>query len=248
MQWKTGMSALGLLAATSFVSPPAMAADHRDGAAVLADPTTDINDVYAWMSTDKNTVYLAMTVNPLLGAAGGKFSDQSYYVFHTNSRPALLLPAGNVSADIICSFDTAQNISCWVDKDPATGKAQEFIYGDAAAVSAKTGVTGPKGTKVYAGLRNDPFFFNLGGFNDFRAFVKANAAGLTLDAAKCPTLAGANLTAAQNRLKGTNNGAAAAVDTFTGKNTLAIVLAVPTTLIAKGGTTLGVWASTNKKN
>ena len=61
------LCALGLAAALP-PTGPALAADHRDGDFVLADPSTDINDVYTWMSADASKVYLAMTVFPAANA------------------------------------------------------------------------------------------------------------------------------------------------------------------------------------
>jgi len=34
--------------AATLIATTALAADHQDGAAVLTDPSTDINDVFAW--------------------------------------------------------------------------------------------------------------------------------------------------------------------------------------------------------
>ena len=40
----------------------ARAADHLDGPAVTADPSTDITDVFAWMNGDASKLYLVLNV------------------------------------------------------------------------------------------------------------------------------------------------------------------------------------------
>src|SRR5688572_12025418 len=84
---------------------PAYAADHRDGPATTADPASDINDVFAWMSADGAKVYLVMTVFPAATSAA-RFSDKTLYVFHTSSQSAIGM--AQTAANIICRFDTAQ--------------------------------------------------------------------------------------------------------------------------------------------
>src|SRR5678815_4420781 len=81
---KTWLCALGALALLGGV---ARAADHRDGPAALADPTTDVTDVYAWMSADGARAYLVMDIQGAnLGAtAATRFSDSALYVLHLNS-------------------------------------------------------------------------------------------------------------------------------------------------------------------
>ena len=104
---------------------PAIAADHRDGASVDTDPSTDINDVYSWVDAGGQSVYLAMTVFPVASTTS-KFSNSAYYVFHTTSRATAAGAA--TPLDITCGFDNAatQNISCWI------GDSTNFIYGNAS--------------------------------------------------------------------------------------------------------------------
>ncbi|HEX6396638.1 MAG TPA: hypothetical protein VFZ95_04385, partial [Steroidobacteraceae bacterium] len=59
-----------LLAALGALSTPAaLASDHLDTDAVIADPAADIGDLYAWMSPDHQRLNLVMTI------VGKKFSD-----------------------------------------------------------------------------------------------------------------------------------------------------------------------------
>ena len=66
MSIKSWAAAVGLCA-TILVAPQASASDHNDGAVVKQDPSTDIADLYAWMSpgaAGPNRMYMIMTVNP----------------------------------------------------------------------------------------------------------------------------------------------------------------------------------------
>lgn len=241
---------LGLGMAISLLpAAPAIAADHRDGASVDTDPSTDINDVYAWVDAGGQSVYLAMTVFPA-AATTSKFSDQAYYVFHTTSRATAAGAA--TPLDITCAFDNAatQNISCWI------GDNTNFIYGNA---SATTGLVSGNNT-VFAGPRKDHFFFNLAGYNQVRANVRAAAvAGMVTFSATvpgCPTMvagSAANLTAQATQLgrgvqaNGTVGAVGSQTDFFLPLNTLAIVLKLPLTTVNKGGPLMSVWAGTYRK-
>lgn len=229
----------GLLAAALLASV-ARAADHRDAPGVRADPSTDINDLYAWMSADGKKVYLAMTVFPAATGAA-RFSDAAYYVFHTASRPSFLSAMGAVPLDIVCSFDQAQRIQCWVGSDRAN-----YVAGDAsspAGLSSKNGKI-----RVFAGLRGDPFFFNQQGFERFRNLVRTNASTLTIDANGCPNLNQALADTLVGSLRANNMGNQPPVDSFLTMNTLALVLEVDRELLSGGGSILSVWAATRRKS
>jgi hypothetical protein len=155
MNWLK-MTTLGLLAAT-FAPPGARAADHTDGPAASLDKTADIADLFAWASADGKTTYLVLDIGKDM-KAGDKFSNVVKYVFHTTSMPAYGAPAAMVkSLDVICTFDNGapQKISCWVGN-------QDYVTGDASPTAGINSASGK--VKVFAGLRDDPFFFNLGGF------------------------------------------------------------------------------------
>jgi hypothetical protein len=245
-KWK-GLVGLGVATAALSFAAPVMSADHRDAPAAAADAASDINDVYAF--NDGGNVVLAMTVSPL-AAAGAKFSDKTQYVFHTSSGA---FGATTSNVDVICTFDTAQNVSCWVGTD-------DYVTGNASATAGISSTSGK--TKVFTGMRADPFFFNLCGFRDAVALVDSVAGTLTFDAAGCPDV-GAAATAVQAKLAEggptSDPGAAAdpvtgyckgrgagVTDDFSGFNTLAIVVSVDKTLVTKGGAIMSVWGATYK--
>ena len=231
MTWFKGALALSVLSAASW----AIAADHLDGPVPTADPTADITDLYAW--TDETSVLFALNVTPL-ATATSQFSDKVQYVIHTESMAAF--GAKGEKVDIICTFTTAQKISCWVGE-------KGFVTGDASMTGGLQ--SEDKLIKVFAGLRDDPFFFNLTGFKDTVTTVEGAASGLTFDPAKCPTLDATTSALLVKQLSpdpASTPPAGVAKDFFAGKNVLAIVIAVDKKLLNAGGATMSAWASTNK--
>lgn len=256
-KWK-GLMALGVAVTAASLAGPAKSADHRDAPGSSGDPAADINDVYTF--NDGSNVVLAMTVSPL-AAAGAKFSDKVQYVFHTASGSAFGTTTAN--EDVICTFDTSQKISCWI----ANGStADDYVTGDASATAGISSASGK--VKVFAGLRADPFFFNLCGFREAVGEVDAaeTASPSPLppaDAAGCLMWSSGdtNLHAVQTSLSKVGPTADPGIssdpvtgyckgssrtgpDDFTGFNTLAIVVSVDKSLLTKGGPIMSVWGAT----
>ena len=230
---KLWVLALGLLVLGCWTQQ-SRAADRADGPAASADPSADITDVYAWMSPDANRAYLVMDVAGSAGSAP-RFSDSVQYTFHTHSHPAF---GGDVSAevDIVCTFDSAQKIQCWAGDE-------SYVTGDASNPSGITSADGK--LRVFAGLREDPFFINLRGFREAARTLAAAAGTLTLDAAGCPALDAATATALVTQLH-TAPGGGPATDDSAGYNVLAIAVVVDKSVVTKSGPIVGVWGSTNR--
>ena len=231
MTWLKGALALTVLSAASW----SIAADHLDAPAAVADPLADITDLYAW--TESTKVVFALNVAPG-AAADAKFSDKVQYVIHTES--AAKFGSLGEKSDIICTFDAAQKISCWVGE-------KGYVAGDASATAGLE--SADKTIKVFAGPRDDPFFFNLAGFKDTVATVQSVAGTLAFDAAKCPAINATTSAVLVKKLStdptSTPPGLAAK-DSFAGKNVLSIVISVDKALLDDGGAILSAWASTNK--
>lgn len=233
--------ALLVLGTTAFVvaglaaTKKAESADHKDAPGTVADPASDINDVFSFV--DGGRVVLAMTVFPF-APADAKFSSATKYAFHTTS--GTMFGETKASKDVICTFDASQKISCWAGTD-------DYVTGDASAAAGITSASGKM--KVFAGKRSDPFFFNLQGFKDTVATVEGAAASLTFDTSGCPSVNAATSMALVNTLKETTSTAAPskmAADDFATANTLAIVVSLDASLVTSGGKVLSVWGSTNK--
>lgn len=232
LYWKVGGAGLALSAAIG--GTLAIAADHKDSTvlAMEANAASDINDVYAWMSADEAKVNLVMTVLPF-AADGATFSPNVDYAIHVASAAAFGGAATNT--DIICRFASATSAQCWVGDEA-------YVTGDP---SATAGIESD-GVKVFAGLRKDPFFFNLDGFVNAVGTVKTVAGDLDFDANGCPAVGAENSAALVNQLQ-TDEDGSEATDDFATANTLAIVLEIDKALLTDGGPILAVWASTHEQ-
>lgn len=117
------------------------------------------------------------------------------------------------------------------------------MSGDASQAAGLSSADGK--VKVFAGLRADPFFFNLDGFKATVADVEQATGSLTFNDAGCPTLDTATSTALVNQLKSSPDGGAPQ-NFFAPLNALAIVVSVDKSLVTKGGATVSAWAATYK--
>jgi hypothetical protein len=231
-------------------APAVRAADHLDSPRVKLAPEADITDVFAWMSSDKAKTYLVMNVSPA-ASAGSKFSPDVQYVFHLNSQAAYgeKDPTKIKHVNILCTFDFAQNISCWLGPASTTGISSPTDYVTGAMVPAGLVSQAGKMT-VFAGLRDDPFFFNLEGFQETVKLVEGAAANpqfpAIVDASGCPHLDSNTASLAAGQLSHAKGGGPAK-DFFANLNVLSIVIALDTADAAPGGKILGVWASTYRR-
>ena len=204
------------------VALQSMAADHLDAPAAIADPATDIADVFAWTTADTRNINLVMTV-PVAA-----FSDAVQYAFRVESTQAY--GSAGVGIDVVCTFATNQNLECWVGNE-------DYVSGDA---SSEFGLLSESGlVRVFAGERNDPFFFNSSGFNETVATVVAAAPGLNFDPAGCPTIDSATSTAIVTQL-------ATGGDGFALRSVQALVLQIDRSLLTAGGDVVAVWGSTHR--
>lgn len=234
------LGAVGVVAIAAMAPRDAQGADHGDSPAPSADPGADIADFFAWMSTDGASVNMITTVNPFAGA-DAEFPTSTQYVFHTNSRAAFTDTAAETN-DVVCQFYDANAIECWViDND---GNVAAYVEGDP---SNEAGLTNAAGNlRVYAGRRNDPFYFELGGFANTATTVRGAAPSLTFDAANCPDLdmATSDLVVA-GLTTDDGDGTTPAADDLAGAAVLALVVEVDETLVNTGGDIVGVWGSTH---
>ncbi len=211
----------------------APAADHGDSPSVGVDTAADIADLYAFVTAGNDRLALIQTVAS--GAdATTTFSTDAAYVFNIVSSDNLLGPTQTANHQVIVTFDDAGDASVWVD-----GVHQ--VTGDA---SSEAGLSGG-GVKIFAGLRDDPFFFNATGFFAVADIVNGAAGTLTFDSFGCPTLDEATATTLITQL-GTEPGGGSAVDDFAGNNVMAIAIEVDLDLVNTAGDVLAVYAATHE--
>ena len=124
----------------------------------------DINDVYVFEGSNPSRTALVMTTNPAINLFGGEFGTNVRYVINVDRN-------GNNLVDLAYVFTFGA-----ADGD----KGQPYTvtrYTGFNATSYKAGVklgwgwtggsgigTAKDGAKVFAGVRSDPFFFDLTGF------------------------------------------------------------------------------------
>jgi hypothetical protein len=168
----------------------------------------DINDVYAFGGSDASRTVLAMTVNPAINLLGPT-------TFQTGAAYTLNIDTGT---DAIADSRITTTFG-----DPDARGVQHYTVklNDRAVASGFTdGAKGPEqarsGVAAFAGMRSDPFFFDLLGFLG---------------------------TVKHQGTRTLNDGNQS--DFFAGLNTLAIVLELPNAAIGGTGTNIGVWATTS---
>lgn len=223
-------NALQALALIALLTTPAAASDHLDTQAVIADPAADIGDLYAWMSPDGQRLNLVMTI------VGKKFSDHVRYAFRIDSGQSL---GGTSAASTIeCDFNSAVAPQCRLDE-------LDIARGDA---SAECGVESEqRHFRVFAGLRDDPFFDNVRGT---RAALNVAAAalksGVKRDAANCPRFDAATSARILEEWRQTEGQPGS--NFLPGWNTAALVIEVDISAVNHGGPLSGVWATTTVRS
>jgi hypothetical protein len=127
------------------------AADHRDSPLSTNDPAADINDIYAFTNpNDAGELIAVVTVSPV-ASANTRFSDAVEYRLHLDNG------GDNGDRTITCTFpEQATEVFC------------REIGGNLSGGGALNQVNQGNGMRVWAGLRDDPFFFDLAAFNRTR--------------------------------------------------------------------------------
>lgn len=126
----------------------------------MADGRTDINDLFAFQSpTNADNTVLVLTVNPLAGVLSPTaFSEDATYTFQIDND-------GDAAADV--SYTTTFSAPV------AGGQAFTIERNGTAYAAGTTGATGvsTSGGMATADVFDDPFFFDLAGFQDGLAFT-----------------------------------------------------------------------------
>lgn len=228
----------GLAAATGLVlaigaSPLLVsAADHLDAPAAKADHRVDITDVYAFRSSPGTTT-LVLNVDGLLTPADSKAAT-----FRANALYELKIDRdkdGKADLAYRVRFSEATRnrdgtrTQRYVVRR-ATGSAA--IYNVWSGTVVATGLTTPYkhaartawvkgGGSVFAGTRDDPFFFDLPGFTGFKEKLLGGSTNL-----------------------GELLGGFTGQDTFAGTNVLSIAIRLPNAKLGGTGHSIGVYATT----
>ena len=195
------IAGLALLASTGFASLATVGgADHKDSPSVSDTPAVDNTDLYAFRSPANNdNLVIVAGFNPLTAP-----SDNA----RTNFDPQM-----QMQIEVDRTGDPAPEATATLrfTENPLTLVVEGLGPAISAPVTppgqANPIITEAGGVKVFAGLREDPFFFDLQGFMMFASNPQAPVSGLR------PA------------------GAGQATDTFAGTNVSMIVLEVPITAL-----------------
>lgn len=239
--WVTRASVIGACAIA--VGVAAYAADHKDSPSVSTDHTTDITDVYTFK--DGANLVLVMDVNGFSGPVATedfRFSTTAVYYFHINTDSDV----GTDEKKFVIQFaDKASDGTQWIrvrGTGHGTGSNDDLvgeINTAADSNSPKTIASADGAVKVFAGPREDPFFFSLlGNGGNYKGFTTCTTGSMCFLGVCDRTMGGAGCL---------SGGTAApypadAVDTFAGFNVSSIVMEIPLTDLA--APSIGVWAST----
>jgi hypothetical protein len=209
------------------------ASDHLDAPAAKADHRVDITDLYAFKSGgDKTTLVLnvdglmtptdSKTASFRPGALyeikvdsdGNGTADLAYRIRFSDPAAA---PGGTVTQQYIVrrAWGPDANANMWNGDVVATGWTTPYQRPIQSASIAGGGM-------AFAGTRDDPFFFDLPGFVNFKTQLLGGSTNLGV-------------------LLGGFTGA----DTFAGTNVLSIVIQVPNSKLGGTGHSIGLYATTS---
>ena len=168
MKYFTAFAAISLASATT-----SFAADHLDAPSLSGNGANDINDLFAFQSLENaaNTI-LVMTVNPFAGSASGYSLDSgSTYTFNVDNT-------GDAMANVVyeatfgaANANSQQNYSITRNGLAYATGLTGGTFGDGAGIASPT--TG--GGRSQVGTFDDPFFFDLAGFQNGLQFTGDDA-------------------------------------------------------------------------
>jgi hypothetical protein len=145
-----GLLAIGLLVTAG---DAVNAADHIDSPGATADPAADITDFFAWADADTTVAIIAFAG---LGEAGASATYDAGVVYGIHF---------DQDGDGVSDHDVWVRFGQNADGDwgvQATGLAGT----DAVVGPVEEVIDAGLGQNVFAGLRDDPFFFDFEGFQD----------------------------------------------------------------------------------
>jgi hypothetical protein len=179
---RPSLRSVALLAMTGLtltIGGPALlvqGADHLDAPALggLTDsggafsphaehPDRDINDVYAFQGSSASRTVLAMTTNPAANIFGAEFGTNVRYIINVDRT-------GDAVQDLAYVWrfgPTKGGGQAYTVTRYAGANARSLAKGAEVATGSTAGngqATGTGSSRVFAGLRSDPFFFDLTGF------------------------------------------------------------------------------------
>ena len=156
-----------------------MAADHADAPAVTGN-ASDITDVYAFQGQDTNNMVFVINTQGLLtpgASATAMFNENTLIELNIDTN------ADNVEDLVIQAISKGDKMYFFGPVAPGTTGVTSTIKTNAAAGDVEISKYGSapiigtsNGMKFFAGLRDDPFFFDL---NQFKKILAGTATGFS---------------------------------------------------------------------
>ena len=201
----------------------AEASDHLDTRTVIEDPSLDIGDLYAWPSGDR--------VNLVMAIVGHSFSPNAEYIFHIGNGPRFGVTKETFV--VRCRFPSQASIAC-------DAPGIDRVQGDPRSTSGLESHDGHM--RVFAGLRDDPFFNNVRGSRDaYQVAARAIKAGAAIDASGCPQIGAAASRHLLAQWRQTEGGPAK--NFLAGWTPASIVISIEKRELTRHGPMLAVWAA-----
>ena len=227
------LALLGLAIVVGSAALRVGAADHLDAPTVKSDHRIDINDVYVFQGANAADTVLVMTTNVHAGfLSGTTFRPGALYEFKIDNT-------GDAIEDVAYRIkfgDVRGNGSQQIHIQRADGAGNPVTGGGGKLVAM--GSTGQAlsvagGGMAWAGLADDPFYFDLVGFSAFKAAALAAVGG---------GLTGAELASALGNICTSDP----ASNFFAGFDATAIVLEVPDSALDGNNSSgvINVWGET----
>lgn len=170
---------LGALSAVLVTGGILYAADHIDAPAVTNQPS-DITDLYVFRGQDVNNLVFVANTQGLLtpGAAttNAKFDANTIIEFNIDTN-------GDAIEDLViqAKYDGTNTMNIYGPVPPSEKGTRSKLEGNVTASVAVTAngaaaitATSASGIKVFAGPRDDPFFFDL---NRYKMIIAGTAMG-----------------------------------------------------------------------
>ncbi|BDI28063.1 hypothetical protein CCAX7_001140 [Capsulimonas corticalis] len=209
--------------------------DHADTPAIAAQPGADLTDVFVFPSpSDSSKVVLAMDVHPLIpsgGSGGVSFDPSVLYQFkidNTGDNVEDLV----IQARFIGTGSSQRVLISGPMKPDRTGTVTTALAPYAVTGAINQAFSPATGIEVFAGAREDPFFFDL---NRFFTILPDRATPITGTAVSNPN---------QPQAASFNN---PGTDFLAPYNVLAIVVELPKTSLVPGtNKKIHVWCTTSK--
>ena len=181
------------------------AADHAEATAVADDPGVDLGDSFFFLNPNDNTkVILALSVSGFIVPSEmlnlGFFPHSIVYRFEIENTGDAI---PDRFIDIVFSEQTARNVpqtaTIYLDGIERGGRRSTFTgpttlptFAPAANPFVVT-THAPTGVKFFAGLTDDPFYFDIVGFNRFVTSVLGGMPNPTLLTRSRDSFAGYNI-------------------------------------------------------